>query len=482
MLQHWTGEWAQLETFDSMIVDFMWSGQDTARRHRVSYAAICRPILHGGLGVISVRQQAIAKAGMTMLWVPQEGEDTLKCILREKVADLSERRWGTRDYSWLLVPCRTLPHDESALWTNLCKSWNLSKREIELAPLANWKERMPVAHRDRKRVVDITVRAKLLRFEGINILKDMVDPQCQLIQWKDRSTPLPETLAAAYRKLCANLDVDASKVVQQAHLISIFVTEGRMSEGSIVWEIRCPRGHWMDRYRTDDALPTPIATYKHTHGVLQKVEPFMPEQDSILGRIIVGLPRTDSQGKKQLTYIGKMDDAIAASERYQWKGGREIFNTTTFHMRLQRNKLGDSYHMGILMWEQYTTWRPHPTELWSLVWQSFLGRKHCCFLWQILHRSVAINQWRFQMEPDSDGRKHCKQCNSPIVEDVNHTLWHCPRTWPIWDWVSFMLPLTSDDPTQLIQLTECQALMGEPLNASPMPPPKWWVALRSAAL
>lgn len=174
-----------------------------------------------------------------------------------------------------------------------------------------------MAHRDRKRVADTTVRAKLLRSEGIEVLGDVVDLQCQLLQWEDRSTPLPETHATVYRNVSANLDVDASKVTQQAHTISVFVTEGRMSEGSIVWEIRCPRGERADRYRTDAALPSPATTYRHNHGVLQKVAPLMPTHDVILGRIIVGLPKADNQGKRPLTYIGKMDDAIAISERYQ---------------------------------------------------------------------------------------------------------------------------------------------------------------------
>lgn len=69
-----------MDSFDSMIVDFIWSGQEIAKSHLVSYATISWPTHMGGLGVISIKQQAIAKVGMTSLWVAQEGKHNLQCI------------------------------------------------------------------------------------------------------------------------------------------------------------------------------------------------------------------------------------------------------------------------------------------------------------------------------------------------------------------------------------------------------------------
>lgn len=43
MLQLWTGDWEQLELFDRMLRDFIWSGQDFSKNPRVDYLTINVP-------------------------------------------------------------------------------------------------------------------------------------------------------------------------------------------------------------------------------------------------------------------------------------------------------------------------------------------------------------------------------------------------------------------------------------------------------
>lgn len=112
----WTRSLAQLELMDRVIKDFIWSGQATGKTCQVDYATLIRPKDKGGMGLISVKHQTMAKVGKVMLWSVGEGEHTLQWILRAKIADLSTRRRGLRDYAWMISPIRTKPMGESALW------------------------------------------------------------------------------------------------------------------------------------------------------------------------------------------------------------------------------------------------------------------------------------------------------------------------------------------------------------------------------
>lgn len=112
----YTGTMAQLEQLDKTIKDFVWSGQETGKRPRVDCATITRPEEKGGFGLISVKHQTMAKIAKNMLWTVGDGDHTLQWILRAKIANLSEKFWGRRDYTWLISPDKTRPKKGSVLW------------------------------------------------------------------------------------------------------------------------------------------------------------------------------------------------------------------------------------------------------------------------------------------------------------------------------------------------------------------------------
>lgn len=61
------------------------------KRPRVDYATITRPEEEGGLGLISVKHQTMAKIAKNMLWTVADGNHTLQWILRTKITDLSKK-------------------------------------------------------------------------------------------------------------------------------------------------------------------------------------------------------------------------------------------------------------------------------------------------------------------------------------------------------------------------------------------------------
>lgn len=86
------------------------------------------------------------------------------------------------------------------------------------------------------------------------------------------------------------------------------------------------------------------------------------------------------------------------------------------------------------------------------------------------------------MLPNSKEEKECKRCTLHTRQDVEHCLWGCIKAERIWQWVSFLAQLTSQDPDQMVGLTLCKALVGVGLDFSPEIPLKWWTALHTTTL
>lgn len=99
MLNLWPGDRKKLKEFDSLIRDFVWSGQYTGSRPKVDYETMKRAMDDGGLALLSTEEQTIALTIKMMLWIVQEGEHTAQHILRAKLGKLSLRKWGRDDYS-----------------------------------------------------------------------------------------------------------------------------------------------------------------------------------------------------------------------------------------------------------------------------------------------------------------------------------------------------------------------------------------------
>lgn len=144
MLQLYPGDLAILDQFDKLVKEFTWSGKETKLRTRVNCCIITRAKDRGGLTLNSFRAHTTAIAGKFILWTVGEGDTTLQAILRGKIADLSKRRWGRRDFSWLISHDNIRPIGESHVWNNFAIQWISLKKHVQPRLLANWSERLMI--------------------------------------------------------------------------------------------------------------------------------------------------------------------------------------------------------------------------------------------------------------------------------------------------------------------------------------------------
>lgn len=203
--------------------------------------------------------------------------------------------------------------------------------------------------------------------------------------------------------------------------------------------------------------------------------------DQLLSRIIVGLPRSPTTGGQQLKLIAKLSDDIVVTKYYMRKDGKEIFSTNTHHLRRLLNNAQPTSHVNIAKWSTVVRITINVDRTCMIIRQPYLPSKESSFAWQVLFRTLATNRWRFQSQPDPLLDKECKRCTQHSIE-VGHCLWSCPKAAADWHWIRFVVPLTSQDPDQLLGLNECQALIGVDHTCSPAIPPKWWSALQICSL
>lgn len=97
--------------------------------------------MKGGLRVISLREQVRALIAKIFLWTIVTSNHPLQLILRRRICQMLEKKWGCVDLSWTFVPCETLSVLASPLLTNLCKFWNKTKKAIQYKTHVNEEER-----------------------------------------------------------------------------------------------------------------------------------------------------------------------------------------------------------------------------------------------------------------------------------------------------------------------------------------------------
>lgn len=76
-----------------------------------------------------------------------------------------------------------------------------------------------------------------------------------------------------------------------------------------------------------------------------------PTQDQRLIRVIAGLPRTSNTGKQELQLIARLEDAVAITDHFVWNDGRDLFTTSTKHLRYIMQDRRPVEHVAIKTWE-----------------------------------------------------------------------------------------------------------------------------------
>lgn len=60
--------------------------------------------------------------------------------------------------------------------------------------------------------------------------------------------------------------------------------------------------------------PTPSNTYDNVNGLLSPIDLVRLLEDTLLVKTIVGLPRTNGEGRKEISIVARMEDQIAITK------------------------------------------------------------------------------------------------------------------------------------------------------------------------
>lgn len=96
-------------------------------RHRVKFNMIEIPRDREGIGLVSLIQKVRALANKLILLEIIVGGHPLKKMMQANIQELSMRKQGVPNFSWVYVGCSTMPLNASKLMLNLCGAWNKEK-------------------------------------------------------------------------------------------------------------------------------------------------------------------------------------------------------------------------------------------------------------------------------------------------------------------------------------------------------------------
>lgn len=108
-----------------MIEVFVWAGRSRVARNTIT-GTITQPVGRGGLGLLIIEQYR-AMVGNIMIWVLGKESHLLRSILCTHIQDLSVRRWGITDFTWIVAGGGRGASLGSLAWRNFCKAWSFIK-------------------------------------------------------------------------------------------------------------------------------------------------------------------------------------------------------------------------------------------------------------------------------------------------------------------------------------------------------------------
>lgn len=204
----WPGDLEFFNLIQKRLAAFVWAG-----RPRVDRNTICQSKARGGLGMLSIIEQYRAMAGKLMVWILGPGTHPLRTILRAHIQELSKRKWGVEDMSWVVTMGGSPLSFGSPSWQNLCKAWSALKPQLRCAPPRNREEwnalplwRPHVHHLSTAKVKYVTQAQTRLREAGLTSLGDITDPDGQFKQWNTLPVDLMDAAGRrAYNALTANI-------------------------------------------------------------------------------------------------------------------------------------------------------------------------------------------------------------------------------------------------------------------------------------
>jgi hypothetical protein len=140
--------------------------------------------------------------------------------------------------------------------------------------------------------------------------------------------------------------------------------------------------------------------------------------------------------KKQiLLYYGRVRDIDWDPARFKWPQNKDFMHYTT---TLGRDLLRKRQPPLTLATSKWPNILPGNFRFkWKQLWSSERSKTEAGFIWQIWHKSVALNAWRGRFSPNIDIT--CPVCQTGAVEDTVHRFWHCRSSQDTWSYVTFLL-------------------------------------------
>lgn len=270
----WAGERPFLRKLQRIIDHYVWAGRSRVRRSTVAL-----PRAEGGLGLLGVEEQFIALTSGFMVWILEEGEHPLRSILRSHLHQVSARRWGNEDLTWIVAQCGTMRMEGSAPWRNICKAWaDLKGKLVPLRP-ANFEEWTDLPlwtphlnHVDCSIVSCKSAAQKALRNCGFRRMVDILDAPDSAITWEEAvRRGAPVRCEVAFRNLIQNIILNP--VVDAPNALHDFYVQGTDGpDRDMVWQFRLPSQHLSERWLPFMDTGQPEATFKSLGRVLIPVQ------------------------------------------------------------------------------------------------------------------------------------------------------------------------------------------------------------------
>lgn len=172
----WAGNFGFFNQMQRMIESFFWAG-----RNRVARNTITQPVGKEGLGLLLIAEQYRAMVGNLLIWILGSEFHPLRCILGSHIRDLSVRKWGIANYTWVVAAGGRGASLGSVAWKNFCKAWAFLKsfmRCREPRNILEWRL-LPLwiphlNHRDPKLVKCTTKAQHMIQAKGLNHMGDIL--------------------------------------------------------------------------------------------------------------------------------------------------------------------------------------------------------------------------------------------------------------------------------------------------------------------
>lgn len=472
----WAGDVKFFTKLQSRIENFVWNGRSRVDRNTTTLSKN-----QGGLGLLLIEEQHRAIAGNIMLWTMGPSPHPLRRIYQSHVHELSEKKWGSRDLTWIVSPGGGTSSRGSAAWQNISRAWAKLKPSLSAVTPRNedeWRQ-LPIWRPHRNHITHTNVKCssqgqRWLRQLGPNTMGDFMAPDGRLAAWQDiYQGPTNNRGERAFRRVVENLrDIPALDDTPILHPLFFEAVDDRGNQ--CIWQYNVPAADTSLNWAELHTRFNPIRTLYASGGALLAGPHNAPTPRTLAYRVLLRLP---AECGPLHHYFGQWNPENAWLTQYQWTDGTALLNTSTrqLHRLLARQR--STPHSALQKWTTSLACEIPPT-IWGSIWVSSRGASENVFLWQLLYRIIATQKWRFPRSSATDPHTWCTRCTLGIREDIIHCIWNCPISALCWRWCEYLLSLASTNRTAHIALLPANIFVAWPLPLEWQIPPGLWLILR----